>query len=197
MQLSPVPAAQPTAQPDIARVERFTVSFPDRLHSYEPPASAAGVRDQLASIASEHKVAMSPVEEIFLESMPMQFQMRGSFTGDSAAVNQAVAAAKAIRPGEASGGGVATTAPTAPAADAASSAFSLLYTEFGPSSASHAGERVSFTARQHGVTLSDLKVGPAVLESLPPQGHVTGTVSGPADAVTQALGALELLDQEL
>lgn len=193
MQLSPVPAAQP----EIARVERFTVSFPDRLDTYQAPASAAGVRDQLASIASEHQVAMSPVEEVFLESMPMQFQLRGSFTGESAAVGQAIAAVKAIKPGETTGGGTAPTTPTTPAADAASSAFSLLYSQYGPSSASNAGERVQFTADQYGVTLSDLRVGPAVLESLPPQGHVTGTVSGPADAVTHALGALELLEHEI
>lgn len=192
MQLSPVP----TAQPDIARVERFTVNFPDRLDTYEAPASAAGVREQIASIASEHRVALSPIEDVFLESMPMQFQLRGSFTGESSAVEQAAAAVKAIKPGEtppSTGAG----GPKAPATDAVSSAFSLLYTEFGPSSAANAGERVQFAASQHGVELSDLNIGPAVLESFPPQGHVTGTVSGSADAVKQALSALELLDHEL
>ena len=75
--------------------------------------------------------------------------------------------------------------------------FSILYSEHDANSATLAGERVTSLAQDHGVELTNLVVGPAVYESMPPQGDITGEFTGSTDAVQQALAAIELLDAEI
>lgn len=75
--------------------------------------------------------------------------------------------------------------------------FSILYSAYEQTSAADAGAKVAELAKQHDVELTKLDIGPAVLESLPPQGSITGELSGAAESVRQALAALELLDREV
>lgn len=90
----PVMARGPQAE--IATTKPFTVSFPDRLTEYTPPASAAHVKEQIGSLATSLRVVVSPIEEHFSETSPMQFSLRGTFTGTPVAVEDALAAAKQI-----------------------------------------------------------------------------------------------------
>lgn len=87
---------RPIPEPDIAAVKPFSVSFPDRLTDYTPPASAAQVKEQITTTAKSLNVAVSALDELFLESFPMQYMIRGEFRGAPSAVDQALAAVTEI-----------------------------------------------------------------------------------------------------
>jgi len=78
-------------------IRPFSVSFPDRLTDYTPPASAAQVKEQITATAKSLNVAVSALGDLFLESSPMQYQIRGEFWGAPSAVDQALAAVKEIQ----------------------------------------------------------------------------------------------------
>lgn len=91
----------------------------------------------------------------------------------------------------------APAAAPVPVAAPVTAPFHMRYYGVDDNSALDVENKLLDLASKHKVGFTDLKIGPAVLESNPPQGNITGNVVGESEAVKQALAALEILDQEV
>ncbi len=87
----------PPATPPLVVTKPFTVSFPDRLMEYKEPARANEVKQALTMIAAENKVKLGPLESGWIETMPMQFQLRSNLAGAEPAVTQALTAVSQLQ----------------------------------------------------------------------------------------------------
>ena len=61
-------------------------------------------------------------------------------------------------------------------------------------SSARATDQINDVAADFGVVASDVTFGPAYLESNPPQGDVTGNLTGPRGAVEAAAAAIDALN---
>lgn len=81
-----------------------------------------------------------------------------------------------------------------PMSEPTSTEFRRNYTAFDDNSALNAQNSITKAVEDAGAVVSQIQVEPAMLESLPPQGVISGRMYGSTTAVYDALEAIKALD---